>query len=230
MQVSLYSPQDSAQWDDFVERAPMATFLHTRRFLAYHCERFHDVSLLLKDAKQRIVGVFPAAIDPADKRRVISHPGITFGGLLHTGDLYGEQMIRALEIVRDHYSGQGFTSLYYKAVPYIYHQTPAGDDQYALFRLGAVLARCDLACAIALTNRREPSSRRQRCLKKGMRLGVEVVEDERFVDELWDVIVENLERKLGAKPVHTLAEIKQLQSLFPENIRFLVARWEGQTV
>ncbi len=63
----------------------MATFLHTRRFLAYHQDRFKDVSLLLANDKG-IVGLFPAALDPAEARTVVSHPGITYGGLLHSGN------------------------------------------------------------------------------------------------------------------------------------------------
>ena len=78
----------------------MATFLHTRCFLAYHHDRFRDVSLLLANDRE-IVGLFPAAVDPGDVRRVVSHPGITYGGLLHSGTLYGERMIDAIATLTD---------------------------------------------------------------------------------------------------------------------------------
>lgn len=230
LQISLYSKRNAIEWDEAVARCPMATFLHTRRYLAYHGDRFQDVSLLLKDEKQKILGLFPAAVDPTDEHRVVSHPGLTFGGLAHAGELYGERIIEALENLRRYYASQGFATLRYKAVPYIYHQAPSGDDLYGLFRLGAKRFRCDLSCAIDLRNRCRPSSRRRRCLKKALRLGVEVLEGDEFIDELWQVVEENLQRKLAGKPVHSRAEIRYLHSLFPENICFLIGRIRGQTV
>lgn len=230
MQLSLYSETDATAWDDLVGRAPMATFLHTRRFLAYHRHQFQDLSLVLRDDRQHVTGLFPAAVDPAGPRRVVSHPGITFGGLLHADELHGERMLEALTAVRDFYAAQGFESLRYKAVPYIYQQAPSGDDLYALFRLGALRARCDLSCAIDLAHRRTASSRRKRGLKKALKQGVEVASGAEFIDRLWPVIEDNLERKLGGKPVHTAAEIKYLHELFPANIKFVVGLFAGELV
>ena len=115
----------------------MATFIHTRRFLAYHRDRFRDLSVLLKNEKDQVLGLLPAAIDQQDEHRVVSHPGITFGGVLHAGELYGEKMIEAIESLRSYYAGRGLRSLRYRAIPYIYDRTPSGDDLYALFRLGS---------------------------------------------------------------------------------------------
>jgi hypothetical protein len=230
MEVSPYSEPDADRWDDFAHLTPMATFLHTRRFLAYHGQRFQDVSVFIQNQRLEVLALFPAAIDPQDARRVISHPGITFGGVLHNGGLRGEEMIHAWEVLKTYYAEQGFQSLRYKAIPYIYHQTPTSDDLYALFRLNAQRSRCDLSCAIDLANRRKTSSRRKRGLKKALSAGVEVVEGERFIDELWRVLEENLERKLGQKPVHTASEIRHLASLFAENIKFIVALLDGQVV
>lgn len=53
-------------------------------------------------------------------------------------------MVEALRAIAIHFSALGFESLRYKAVPYIYHETPSGDDLYALFRLSATRERCDL--------------------------------------------------------------------------------------
>ena len=222
MQVSPYSEQDAAAWDEIVAHCPMGTFLHTRRFLAYHHERFRDVSLLLKD-DQRIVGLFPAAVDPTSARRVVSHPGITYGGLLHPGELYGDKMIDALVTLCDYYARQGFDALRYKAVPHIYHQAPSEDDVYALFRVGAKRVRCDLSSAIDLVNRRGPSSRRKRSLKKALSRGVQIADGAESVTELWKLVAENFQRKLRSRPVHTEAEIKCLYELFPQNIEFVVA-------
>jgi hypothetical protein len=128
MHVTRYSDQDAGRWDELVARAPMATFLHTRRFLAYHGDRFEDRSVLLRDERGDVLGVFPAALDPADGRRVVSHPGVTFGGVIHAGDLTGDAMIETIACLQQHYREDGMHTLRYKAVPYIYQCRPSGDD------------------------------------------------------------------------------------------------------
>jgi hypothetical protein len=228
MEVLRYAPAAAESWDEFVARTPAATLLHTRRYLSYHGERFRDLSLLLLDEKERLVGVFPAAVDPRDDKRVVSHPGVTYGGVMHDGRLRGERMIEALKALRDHYAQQGFVTLGYKAVPYIYHREPSSDDLYALFRLGAQRYRCDLSSAIDLAARPEPSDRRRRGLKKALKSGVEIKQGAEFIAPLWRVLEDNLARKHDTKPVHSAQEIAQLHALFPAEIEFIVALLDGQ--
>lgn len=230
MRVHPYEAQSADRWDELAALCPAATFLHTRRFLAYHGDRFADASVLVEDEGRGLVGLLPAAVDPLDAGRVVSHPGATFGGLLHAGALRGEGMVEALEAVARHYAARGFESFRYKAVPYIYQLAPTGDDLYALFRLGAVRYRCDLSCAIDLAARAAPSGRRKRGLKKALKAGVEVAEGACHAAALWAVLEENLRLKYGASPVHTLDEIQRLHSLFPETVSFVVALLGGEVV
>src|ERR1022692_722952 len=156
-----YVPADANAWDDLVGRSVNGTMLHTRRFLSYHGDRFSDRSLIITNPRGWPIGVFPAAEDPADPSVVTSHPGMTYGGLVHDGSLHGASMMRVLGEIADACRAQGFTRLRYKAVPPIYQSAPADDDVHALFRLGASRYRCDLAAAINLSRRgRGWSSRR----------------------------------------------------------------------
>jgi len=230
MRIHPYEEHSAGRWDELAALCPAATFLHTRRFLAYHGDRFEDASVFVEDDGHGLVGVLPAAVDPLDEGRVVSHPGATFGGLLHSGALRGEGMVEALEGVARHYAKRGFTSLRYKAVPYIYQLAPTGDDLYALFRLGATRYRCDLSCAIDLAARAAPSGRRKRGLKKALKAGVEVAEGVCHATALWAVLEENLRVKYGVSPVHTLDEITRLHSLFPETVSFVVALLNGEVV
>src|SRR5688572_1838279 len=117
MKVLPYAQESATEWDEFVAGAPMATFLHTRRFLSYHGERFKDVSVMIRDEKAALIGLLPAAIDNADPERVVSHPGITYGGLLHRGKLSGEDMLKAFVSLKTHYLQRGFKMLRYHPVP-----------------------------------------------------------------------------------------------------------------
>lgn len=217
LQLRLYTPADAAAWDTFCDNAYQATFLHSRRFLSYHGDRFLDLSLIV-EKEGRWIGLFPAALHPADDSCVVSHPGITYGGVLHHGCLRGEQMITALDLICRHYAKQGYSKLIYKAVPTIYHQTPALDDSYAMFRMGASRFRCDLSSTIDIQRRLPVSERRKRSLKKAAKSGVEIVEGCHLLPNLWEVLANNLSRKHDASPVHSLTEITLLAEHFPSNI------------
>lgn len=225
LEIISYTPSYEDAWDAFCLTAINATFLHTRKFLSYHKDRFKDLSVLFLDSG-KIVGVFPAAESPSDAALVISHPGITYGGILHAGSLKGEQMIDALSTLSNYYSNGGYRRLQYKAIPYTYTNIPAQDDLYALFRLGAQQTRCDLSCAIDLSSPYSLSKRRQRGLKKASDIVV-LSGNVALLSELWLVIEENLARKFGATPVHSLSEIMTLIESFPGHIIIRCALIQG---
>lgn len=227
MQVRRFAAEDSEMWDAFCEDAYQATFLHSRRFLSYHGDRFHDRSLIILDDQGQPAGLFPAALHPTDPACVVSHPGITFGGLIHAGALKGEKVVEALSAIADRYRAEGAERLLYKAVPFFYHRVPAQEDLYGLFRLGAARVRCDLSSTIDLARRLPVSKRRRRSFAKSRKSGVEVVEGAGQLPQLWAVVEDNLARKHGQKPVHTAEEIILLAKRFPENIRCVCARLNG---
>jgi hypothetical protein len=220
--IRRYGEHDAQAWDRLTAESWNGTFLHERRFLAYHRDRFQDLSLTVEDDRGQIIAVFPAALDPHHTDTVVSHPGLTYGGVVHGGALRGALMLEALQNICGLYREMGLRHLRYKAVPYIYHVVPSGDDLYALFRLGAVRYRCDLSAAIDLDARRKPSKLRRRDLGKAQRAGVNVTFGPKYLEPFWAVLEENLMTKHNARPVHTLEEITYLQSRFPEQIRCLV--------
>ncbi len=220
MSISIrpYGQNDAEAWDTFCGESLQATLLHTRRFLSYHGDRFADQSLVIEE-EGSWVGLFPAALSLGEASCVVSHPGITYGGVLHQGSLRGERMVTLLEEIRRYFADKGYAKLIYKAVPSFYHQAPAQDDLYALFRLGAQCIRRDLSSTIDLQNRRPVSQRRKRSLKKAIKAEVVIVEGNQYLAALWGVLADNLASKHGVKPVHTLADITLLAERFPTSIR-----------
>lgn len=228
MRVRAFTPADSERWDALCNASYTATFLHTRRFLSYHGARFTDRSLIIED-DERWLGVLPLAEDPHDPHAVVSHPGITYGGLVHDGRLRGEAMVQALRSVCDTLRAQGYRRLRYKPVPTMYQRAPAQDDLYALFRLRSERVRCDLSSCIALAHPLPRSERRQRSLKKAQRAGLTIDSGPEHLSELWPVLTENLQRH-GVQPVHALDEITLLAERFPQQIACRVARLEKRVV
>lgn len=225
LELIPYGNQYAEAWDEFCLYAQNATILHTRRFLGYHGERFTDTSLLVQDSG-KLVGLFPAAQSLSDTTLIVSHPGITYGGLVQQGKLGGLRMISLLETIIEYYANTGYSYLHYKPVPFVYSTALAQDDLYALFCLGAKRVRCELSCSIDLQSQRTLSERRRRGLKKAQ-AAVVLSSDSKYLPDLWRVISNNLARRHNAQPVHSLEELLLLHRLFPDQIQSRCALIDG---
>ncbi len=223
IRVRCYEASDAERWDALCARAHGATFLHSRRFLSYHGERFADRSLVFEDDRGRWLGAMPLAQDPDDAAHWISHPGITYGGVVHDGALRGEAMLEALQSAGAWARERGARRLGVKPMPQIYALAPAQEEVYALSRLGAQRVRCDLASCIDLAHRLPLSERRRRALSKAHRSGLRQAEGPQWLPPLWPVLEENLARAHGRRPVHRLDEMQLLADRFPQQIRCRVA-------
>ncbi len=227
--VRAFDPGDAGIWDEFVAASLNGTFLHSRRFLSYHADRFHDLSLLVLDSRARVIGLLPAAAG-SDSGTVDSHPGITYGGLVHHGLLVGDQAIAALQAAATYYRDHGYRMLRYRAIPRPYFRETADDDSYALFRLNANRTRVDLAAGFVLAARKKPSHGRLHDLKEAAKHGVVVEIRSSSWPEFWVMLEGLLASRYATRPVHSLAEIIQLSQLFPEEIELILARVGSEVV
>ena len=219
-----YRETDAALWDDFCCRSTNGTFLHTRRFLSYHGSRYVDRSVLIKGKDGRLLGLFPAAEDPTNNTRIVSHPGITYGGIIEQGKLYGMLSVEVLRALMDFYGRKGYKNITYKAVPWIYHRVPSQDDLYALFRLGGRCVRRDLSATIDIQEPRVLAERRRRGLAKARRANLTLDRTSDALAQFWPILEDNLDRKYSVRPVHTHAEMADLIQRFPDDIEVVVAR------
>ena len=231
MKIVPYQDIYQETWDRFIlEESWNGTFLHTRRFLSYHNEQFKDMSLIVQNDRGKIIAVFPSAEQPGDRYSVMSHPGITYGGLVAGPDLRGEDCVDSLANVGRYYRDLGYKRLYYKAVPHIYHVQPYQDDLYALFRLGGKHYRDDISCCIDLDNRGEISKGHKWSANKAIKNGINIFTGSMYASFIMELVSQRLLAKYAAMPVHTTAEILLLHNRFPENILFAVASCGSEVV
>ncbi len=228
IQLTGYREADAAIWDEFCAHSTNGSFLHTRRFLSYHGNRYTDRSVLIRGKNDRLLGLFPAAEDPANSARIVSHPGLTYGGIIDQGKLYGMVSVEVLQALINHYRQQGYKNITYKPVPWIYHKVPSQDDLYALFRLGARCVRRDLSATIDIQQPRVLAERRKRGLVKARRANLTLDRGSDALDGFWPMLEDNLGRKHGVAPVHSYAEMADLIQRFPDNIEVVVVRRESE--
>ncbi len=209
------------EWDEFVISCPMSTFLHTRRFLNYHRNRFEDCSLMIYQGDQKLVGVIPAAKNVSGAE-IVSHPGITFGGLLHQGSIDLANYVSIFQQAMNFFASNNYSKVIYKPVPYIYHSRFSDHDLYALWKLDARLISRSPSSSLSPHKSRPMSSRRIRAIKKHISQ-VLIEKDSTRYSEFWSILIDNLESKYGKSPVHSLDEIMELSELFANDIKLSVA-------
>jgi hypothetical protein len=211
--VWRFSTKESTRWNAFVKTAKNATFLFDRNYMDYHSDRFPDHSALVFE------GEVLRAILPAheDGSKIISHGGLTYGGLLLPLEIQLDEALHLFYYVINYYHSLGFVSLVYKCVPQHYCIYPSYEDQYALFRLNAKLTHREMTCVYARfkplpLQKREKANRAQATCRI-----LKTTDPALFWTK---VLIPNLQDRFNASPVHTSSEMKILMDRFPDNIHF----------
>ena len=226
-----YTPTMKSVWDNAVEQSRNGTFLLLRDYMEYHAHRFTDVSLLIQDDQDRVLALFPAN---RDGERIVSHGGLTYGGLILPEETGTTKVLEILRAIGSHYRQVGVTHIDYKTIPAIYHRLPTEEDRWGLFKLGARLIRRDLLTVVP-GNRsvRRLGSQRKRGLKRALKAGITVREagaDPAHWSAYWTLLGKVLAQCHEVAPVHTLEEILLLRARFPRHIRLFSCWHEGTLV
>ena len=225
-----YVPAHRELWNRFVKSSKNGTFLFDRSYMDYHSDRFTDCSLMFYK-KGALLAMLPANW-LKDEKTVQSHGGLTYGGLITGANFTAENALEvfscAIEWMKKNLGAQRWI---YKPIPYIYSTLPSDEDLYALSRNGATIKKREISSIVDLTQRIPLSTLRKRGFKKATKSGLTIVEGnfDGDIEVYWNILTELLKEKYGSHPVHTLSEIKLLQSRFPENIRLFVAK-DGQEI
>jgi hypothetical protein len=221
--VRPYAPEDRARWDALVEASRSRHFLFLRDYMDHHRDRFEDASLVISDG-EALVAALPAN---RDGDAVVSHGGLTFGGLISGPDLATRRTVAVMGQLLDHLREDGVRTLSYKAVPHIYHLIPAEEDLYALFVHGGTLVRRDCSSALRREGRPGYTKGRRSALRSAEKAGLQIARDTDF-SGFMQMEVEALRRRHGLAPVHSAEEMSLLADRFPENIKLFTARRDGE--
>lgn len=219
VEIGLYSPTQHSEWNHFVYGAKNSTFMHMREYMDYHSSRFTDSSLIAYQ-NGKIVGVMPAnRVDDT----LYSHQGLSYAGWLVPAKHFDiTNMMRIWEKMADFLSSIGIKKLVYKPSPHIYHSYPAEEDLYAIFRFNGALTASNISTVVPIAEALRFNENSRRAIRLAQKEGIVVKETEDY-EPYWNVLTELLNERYGVNPVHTLAEMNLLHSLFPINIRLFTA-------
>lgn len=219
--IEKYSPENSREWDDFVKSSRNGTFLLERGYMDYHSDRFQDCSWMVRKGNS-LVALLPANITADGVLH--SHQGLTYGGwILPPAHLDGADLLEIFQTAMDCWRAEGIVSLDYKPIPTVYHRQPSQEDEYALWRLGAVITESTLDTAVDLRIGYHFNTLRRRNLTKASKLPLQLVESHDVVNYI-SMLSECLSERHNASPVHSADELRLLMERFPNNIRIFVAK------
>lgn len=228
IEIVPYNHSMADTWNTFVANSKNGTFLFHRDYMEYHADRFIDCSLLFYK-KKALIALLPANYKQ-EERTVYSHSGLTYGGLVLSEKISVTDTMQVMSCAMEWMRlTLGAERWVYKPVPHIYHNAPAEEDLYALFRQEATLetrgvsSAIDSRCSIAM------QELRRRGVKKAASNNVSYKESS-DLKAFWDILEEVLAGRHGCTPVHSIGEIEQLKAAFPDNIRMFVAEVNGAPV
>ena len=180
----------------------------------YHADRFQDHSLLF------YVGNHLHSILPAHEKDGVfySHFGLTYGGLLMDDSVTTADVLQLFCELNDYLRLHGFSRVFYRAIPWVYHRQAADDDLYAMFwKCGARLQQRMSGTVIFMDSPLRWRKDHRRRLNDAREAGLRV-ERNGLLADFWPILEENLKHKFDARPVHSLQEMQLLQSRFPSEI------------
>lgn len=224
MQIIKYEKKQKLVWDSFITKAKNGHFFFYRDYMEYHNDRFQDFSLMIYNDKGNIMALLPASINGD---MVISHGGLTFGGIVCDSKMTAAKMLEVFANVKQFLKNAGVRMFIYKCMPAIYNKYPSDEVMYALFRNNAELYRRDVSFSIYQPDRLEYQEQRKRAVKKGYRQQYILQESSKYGEYL-SLLDRILIKYHGTHPVHSADELKMLAGKFPDNIKLYTAEKNGQ--
>ena len=224
IEIRRYNPINADLWDAFIDTSKNGTFMLKRGYMDYHSDRFVDHSLMFYNDGE-LVAVLPISQHDNELR---SHGGLTYGGMICSYNIKQHSMDECFEALTEYMRSNGFKTLVYKPLPYIYHRYPCQEDLYTLWRRGAQLIHREVSSTIEFIENpiKMPKGRKAQ-ISRAKREGI-IIEQSMDFDTFIELENSILAQYHGTKAVHTGAELRLLHSRFPEQLKLFAAMHDGK--
>ena len=231
MDITVFQPDQTPEWEAFVDAANNGNIFHLRQFLSYHPpERFRDHSLIFSK-KGKIIALLPAVdCEMEGKRMLISHRGASYGGFVVRDTLSIREAFDLVTELTDYAQKQSFDSVDITPPPQIYLRRPSNYLDFAMLQNGFSYRKREISSVIPLDFRRDEilntfNEGSRRAVRRGKKLGVQVRETDglQHYEHFYAILKKNLKLRHGVTPTHSLDELLLLKDMFPERIKLFAA-------
>lgn len=218
MELIRYTEEYNKVWEEWVESSNCGVFLHTRKFLNYHKNRFEDHSLIFKN-KNSVIAIMPMARESLSSC-MVSHPGITYGGLIYKTRIKLDDIDEIFKLIIEYCRKLGFKKFIYKPIPYHIQRYPEQLDIFYLYKYGASIYSKEIWNTINLNYQRKLSKGRKWGFNKGIKnkLTIKASSSVKDLKQFHNILSENLVKRHKTKPVHSINEFIELSTKFKNHI------------
>lgn len=218
-------------WDDFVyTKAKNATFLHSRKFYNHNYLNKADDCSLIFLKKNKIIALLPATLIEVPGEKVLySHQRSTYGSFVFSNEISISDLDEVVCMTIEYAKNELITQIVVRPTFGIYHKTLAQEIDYLLWKNGFIIKCRELELGIDLSTEIDSlyNDSTKRSIKKSLKAGV-IVQESEDIQGYWGVLTKNLAAKYGKSPVHSIDDIKRLQTLVgQERIRLFTASLDG---
>ena len=223
IEVYKFEEADYDEWDEFVDSSCNGTMFHTRKFLNYHPQdRFQDHSLYFQKKEKRHA-IFPAAsINEKNGDILHSHPGSTIGSLVtNTSSSLKESFDLVTALVK-YAQDENFSGIKITLPPNCYSEPTSNYIEFALLKIGFTYLKREVSSVMLLPGTIEETMKgfkpsHRQAVRKAEKEGVQIRQSTNF-GTFYRILKNNLSKRHGVSPTHSLKELELLQSIFPNKI------------
>jgi hypothetical protein len=234
IEILKYSHNMNTQWDQFISDSFNGTIFHKRKFLAYHIDRvFDDCSLIFKK-RDKIIAVLPAAIINNKQKIFFSHPGASFGGVIHK-NLSFNDCTMVLDLINEFFVKNNFDSIFMVQTPTIYNTHNQNEIVDYTLKFGNYKNIENYISNILLIEHDVKNQLIKIAKNKNRTIGFydgliqEYDLQFRWVDDFDDfypILIEN-KKKHDSKPTHSKKELEALKAAFPNDVLQLMLYYKN---
>jgi hypothetical protein len=221
IEIKRYNCSDKKNWNDFLAKSRIDTFLFNRDFMDYHSDRFKDFSYMIYK-KGKLEALLPGNID---NQTFYTHQGLTYGGIVSSTKFHLMDYISSFDLINEDLRHNGVKEVIYKPTPFIYHKIPNQEELYVLFKLNAKKIGCNISSTIFQKNKISFNESRKSGIRKAKKNNITIQENTEF-ETFWSILIDNLLTTHETYPTHNIDEIRLLKSRFPDNIKLYLTKIE----
>lgn len=214
LSIEKFGTENEEKWDNFIIKDSInGTFLHSRKFLNYHKNRFNDHSLLIKNGTN-IVAIVPACeIVEDEKRTFYSHKGSTFGGIVINSNFNNIHHVDSvISILEQYLNEQGFNKIVLKNTSELFTKGNTSLLDYYYFKYG-YKSYNELSLFIdfnqydsIIENNFSTSKRRDFKYSLKYNLEFKILKTDYEINNFYKLLVLSLKNH-NTKPAHSLEEL-----------------------
>lgn len=220
-----YTMRMQEEWDRFVSASKNGLFFFQRKFVDYHAEKIEDKSVMIFEGDE-LIGLLPLAKGPS--KTLVSHSGLTFGGLIYRNGLDLEKLEEILRAIFLYLKDQFVDRVVIKQPPAIYNSDAYNELKFAYFKNGGHIKDVYPTSYIDFNEPSTWQQRRKRQANKALKKNIEIKIDNDFCSFWNEILIPNLQLRYHRNPVHSIEEIQLLQKRFPEQILQVNAYYLGK--